>query len=345
MPKRIITIITALALTAAPFLLSSSTVSAVPQTTQGAAYKYLQQFMTDYNKTGFSKVASIGNLATYRQTLAGVKIVVDPNVTAVAVYDPNTNTIKFSKDPRKTNPKDASAMGETVWHELSHAIENKHGDIGTFDNEAYAERNVDYMSSVIRQALPVLELMEKKAKAGASETQIKALWDKFLQRMSAASSLPSTTQYPVDAATLQSWFGFNVNPGTIKAMYASGNSGLPKAANARLKKAFTAPTHPNINGVWTEPTGICAGAKTTIVQKADGTVTSITNNAAPCNAKWIGSNMRWTSPNVLELKYDFVNSPPGFIGGTLSITFAPDGHNATGAWNANGTSGTVPYTR
>ncbi len=189
------------------------------QTVVGAAYGHLRKFMGDFDKDGFAKVVDLGKTDIYRDTLAGLEIKIDPTLSAVAKYDPVTKTITFSKDPRTLKPSDSMAFGETAWHELTHAIEDQHGDMGVFDSEAYAERNVDYMTFITRDALPVLEIMERQAKAGASAAKLKAYWDRFLVEVADASKLPSTSAYPPDLALMHTWFGFSADPDGIRNLY------------------------------------------------------------------------------------------------------------------------------
>jgi hypothetical protein len=219
-------------------------VSAEP-TLQGAAYKVLKKYMNAYNDAGFADVVKIGDLKTYRDTLSSVQVTVDPTLKAVAAYDPSTNTIKFSKDPRRISANDAMGAGETVWHELSHAIEDAHGDIGVFDSEAYAERNVDYMTSITRTALPALEQMERRAENGVGPAKLAPYWAKFMERVAAAAKLPSTSKYPVDPTALQQWFGFAANPAAIQELYQSGKA-LPGKAGKALAEVFNpVPSGPN----------------------------------------------------------------------------------------------------
>jgi hypothetical protein len=222
--------------------------AAAPKTLQGAAYEQMKSFMQAFDKDGFAKVTDLGTARTYKATLAGLTLVVDSSIKGVAQYDPKTKTLTFSKDPRKVTAAGKAAMGETVWHEVTHAIEDEHGDIGFFDNEAYAERNVDYMTSVARGALPWLEQLEKQAKKGASVAKLKALWQKYLKAMDAAGKLPSTTQYPPDLDLMKTWFGFSATPAEIKAAYLSGKA-LPGKQGANLRKALALPTE-SWDGDW-----------------------------------------------------------------------------------------------
>jgi hypothetical protein len=234
--------------------LACATPAGAAQTVQAAAYQQMKQFMSQFDKDGFAKATDLGGLTTYRSTLAGLTIEIDPSSSAVAKYDPNTKTITFSKDPRKLKPSESAAFGETVWHEVTHAIEDAHGDIGLFDDADYAERNVDFMTHVARSALPILEMMERQAKAGASVAKLKLLWEKYLKAMAGAATLPSTLRYPPDLALIRSWFGFKADPAAVKLLYLSGKV-LPGKQGVNLRKALALPAQ-SWDGRWETNTAL-----------------------------------------------------------------------------------------
>jgi hypothetical protein len=217
---------------------TTTTTAKKPPTLTGAAYGLMKSFMTQYDTNGFARVTDLGALGVYRSTLAGLKIAVDPKLGAVAQYDPNTKTITFSRDPRTIKPGDL-AVGETVWHELTHAIEDRHGDFDAPDanSKLYAEHNIEYMTQVARSALPFLERMERLARAGAPVTKLRQAWNAYLKAMAAANRLPETRKYPPNIRLLRTWFGFDVSPTAVKKLYLSGKA-LPGAAGASLRKAL-----------------------------------------------------------------------------------------------------------
>jgi hypothetical protein len=280
---------------------------------QGAAYKVLKKYMTAYDDAGFAKVVTIGDLKTYRNTLSSVQVAVDPSLKAVAVYDPATNTIKFSKDPRKIAGSDQLGAGETVWHELTHAIEDAHGDIGVFDKEAYAERNVDYMTSITRTALPWLEQMEKRAEKGVAPAKLAPFWAKFMESVAAAAKLPSTSQYPVDPTALQQWFGFAVNPAAIQQLYQSGKA-LPGKAGKALSAVF--------NPVPSGPTRTLLAVESIQAVSNGPTAPTVLSLAAPA---YISS--------IMTYHYFNHGTPPGTIG-----LRSADG-KMYGPWRTTGSDG------
>jgi len=200
--------------------------TAKPKTLHGAAYDIMKGFMGKWDKDGFAKVTDLGAGTRYRVRLAQCKIVVNPNLrdkdgkTPNALYGPAPNVITFSKDPRRLKAGDRDAWGETVWHEVTHALEDSGGDDMTNSDRLYNERNTEYMASVAKEALPWLDQLEKKAKAGASVAQLRDYWQKYLEKMDyAAKKLAETAKYPPDLALMKRWFGFSVDPAAIQKMY------------------------------------------------------------------------------------------------------------------------------
>lgn len=199
---------------------------AAPKTLHGAAYEIMKGFMGTWDKDGFAKVTDLGAAKKYQVRLAQCKIVVNPNLrdsngnTPNAQYGPEPNVITFSKDPRKLSGGDKAAFGETVWHEVTHALEESNGDDQTNGDKLFQERNIEYMTSVAKEALPWLDQLEKKAKAGASVSELRGIWQKYLDKMDyAAKKLDETKKYPPDLALMKKWFGFSVDAAAIQKMY------------------------------------------------------------------------------------------------------------------------------
>jgi hypothetical protein len=244
---------------------------AAPKTLHGAAYSLMDGFMTRWDKDGFAKVVDLGGAKAYRVRLAQCRIRVDPGLrssdgsTPNAVYGPDPNVITFSRDPRTLPASARDAWGETVWHEVTHALEESHGDDMTNGDKLYQDRNTWYMRSVAVEALPFLDAMEKKAKAGAPVADIAKLWKSYLAKMEYASSrLPETAKYPPDLALMQKWFGFRADPEQVKKLYLSGKA-LPGRAGALLRQALTpALAAADWGGVW-DSTAPNAGALTLAV--------------------------------------------------------------------------------
>jgi len=231
----------AVALAVLPALLVCAPAAlAAPKTIHGTAYEHMKKFMGRYDKDGFSKVVDFGGAKTYRVKLASLKLKVNAAQEPLAKYDPKTRTITFKNDPRKVKGADAIPFGETVWHEVTHALEHQHGDFGIFDSKKYAERNVDYMTHLIRTASPFLDEMERQAKDGASVEKLRWYWDKYLAEVENAKKLDSTKEFPPDLALMRSWFGFREDAAVIKALYLSGKV-LPGKLGANLRKMLSTP--------------------------------------------------------------------------------------------------------
>jgi hypothetical protein len=293
----------------------SSGLAATP-TVKGAAYDCLKQFMGDYDKAGFSKVVKIGNKATYRTKLNELTVKVDTSLSAFAKYDPVTKTITFSIDPRKVPKDERLAFGETAWHELTHAIEDEHGDIGVFDSESYAERNVDYMTHVVRMALPALEQMEKKAGKGAKAAELEKQWRLFVKRVADASVLPSNVAYPPNFETMRTWFGFEVDPEVIKDFYLKSKT--KKWANIRKALKGEPITW---TGEWDTNWGLM----------------SLSQSGATVAGSYLHENgkISGTTAGRVFTGTWFETPPGGFHdpSGPCTLTLAEDGDSFAGTWS------------
>jgi len=219
---------------------SVATAASKPKTVKGAAYQLMKQFMQQYDKCGFAKVVDAGRPRYYQRALSDSRVVVDRSITGLAEFDPNANTIKLKRDPRLLKKAQRLAMGETVWHEVTHAIEHAYGDPDR--DVLWNERNIAYMTHVYTSAVPWLWQMEKKAKAGASVKVLRRYWDKFLQYIDKAERLEETKAYPPDLALLRGWFGFRTNPAEVKKLYLSGKVLRGKKGKNLRKMLRTAPT-------------------------------------------------------------------------------------------------------
>jgi hypothetical protein len=236
-------------------------------------------YTTKDNGLGLYSMTSLGSAQKYEQALNEVSIVVDPAMSAVAKYDPGTKTIFLSKDPSSLGESEKQSWGQSIWHELTHRIEDSHGDIGYFDDTDYAERNIEYMTYVADTALNYLRQMESKAEAGASGAELAAYWQKFLDSMEKAKKL--STNKP-DMQTLKDWFGFDVDVDTIRREYASGRYGqaLQQAVTPSTTQtgsgggaSSTYPGQP-FNGM--QITYSISGASVTDSKDSDGFTTSRT---------------------------------------------------------------------
>jgi len=189
---------------------------------KGAAYQLMKQFMQQYDRCGFAKVVDASRPRSYQKALSASRVVIDRNIKELAEFDPNTNTIKLKRDPRRLKKAQRQTMGETVWHEVTHAIEHSYGDPDR--DVLWNERNIVYMTHVYKSAVPWLRQMEIRAKAGASAKVLRRYWDKFIQYIEKAENLEETKAYPPDLALLRGWFGFRADPEEVKKLYLSGKA-------------------------------------------------------------------------------------------------------------------------
>jgi hypothetical protein len=220
---------------------------AAPKTLHGSAYGIMKSYMSQFDKDGFAPATDLGAAKLYRVRLAQCKIVIDPGLRDKegkrlnARYGPEPNVLTLSKDPRKLPAGAQMAWGGTVWHEVTHAIEDQRGDDQTNADRLFQERNIEYMASVANEALPWLEQLEKKAKAGASVAELAEIWKTYLEKMDyAATKLEETKKYPPDLDLMKNWFGFSVNAEDIKDAYLTD-------------KAFSGDAWKNLRAALAEP--------------------------------------------------------------------------------------------
>lgn len=206
------------------------------QTHQANAYKHMLKYMNQFEGSSFNNANKVGTLTTYRSELSEVKIVIKEDPNSKAKYDPKTDTITLPADPAKVLDEDSLDMGMLVWHELTHKIENTHGDVGLLDSELYAERNVEYMKHIIGVALPMLEQMERDTNADDEKTR--QYWSKFVTAFDSVNKLPEVQKYPPNFKMMKEWFGFSVDKDTILEYYRSGKAG-ERFKNALADKPAT----------------------------------------------------------------------------------------------------------
>lgn len=316
--------------------------AAAPKTLHGAAYEVMKKHMGMYSKAGFYKVVKLGGATTYKNRLAQLRIKVDPNLPPsaidgrppVALYDPNTNTLYFSKDPRKAKASEKAALGETVWHEVTHALEDKNGDDFDNDDPLYQDRNTYYMGEVARKALPRLEQLERNAKSGASVAKLKAIWRKYIEAMDDAGELPETTKYPPDIAKMRKWFGFRANPAEIKKLYLSGKV-LPGKKGANLRKALAAVKIPqDWAGLWQHGSGFLQ-LKLTLTVSGDSVTGAwdapyagysdfkgtISDDSETMTGTWKAVDMYGQVETIsydFRIHYDSAHAPHWYFNGTRS---------------------------
>ncbi|MFN8525878.1 MAG: hypothetical protein U0821_22490 [Chloroflexota bacterium] len=253
-----------------------------------AARDSVTRFLNQYESDCFSKRSRFGLLDLYARALREVTVVVVSSLTPVAQYEPNGQRLVLSKDPRTLSGGKRDAMDEPIWHELTHRIEDAHGDIGVFDSALYAERNVDYMTHVIRNGFFTLHRMEQLAKSGGSREELQKYWKKFASDIQQAERLSSTREYPPDLAELEKSTGFSASLSKIKDLYASGDSGDALRAAVRGDEGSTT-SDPSADsgavGLNTDKSRYKIGDSITVCLTVPGPsrviVTDITSDGAP----------------------------------------------------------------
>jgi hypothetical protein len=217
-------------------MLLGLTVGVNAQTTiKDEAEKLVTEYIEQYQNYHFGKVVSIGNKDTFLNAIDKVEFVHVPDLGDAGVYVPESRSdglnitwlsakIKLKEDILGGNT--SPIVGNTIWHEVIHAIEDDNGD---FDKEEssirdYYERNTEYMEAVVR-ALDNLRLVELGADKGETNEQLSIRYKEFLELFNNASQQPGPKAYPVELAALKGWMGFYVLPERIMEHYASGQAG------------------------------------------------------------------------------------------------------------------------
>lgn len=218
-----------------------------------AAFKLAKMYLNHFKIEGyaFSNAIKIGDEKTYKEASDFVKQIKVVDLTTKdydAKYSSWSKTIILSQDPIKANKlfdyDKKKDLAEDIWHELSHTVEHMNGEMEwdwnpfTSPPVEEEERNVDYMTAVITEALIWLQQAEKEAKQGASVKTLKGRWDHFVKKMNDIKSRDQFIKYPPNL----DWFGFDVDVEKIRIYYASGKAkeiGYDDVVVEKLKKMVT----------------------------------------------------------------------------------------------------------
>lgn len=295
------------------------------KTTEAKSYALLKQFMDQYSKAGFSKVVKLGDSIKYREALTSVKIVINPKLGSVGVYDPNSKTITLSIDPQKATNDQSLYLGQTIWHELTHRLEDMNKDKD--GDKLYNERNIEYMTNIVDAALPVLIQMEKKSNEGLTGSKLTAYWTKFLSRIESAKKLEETKKYPPDLKLMEKWFGFKVNINEIEKMYTDGKASLSSKSSLNIQKAFKA-TKITINwsGTWSSDWG-----NLVLTQKGNTVTGSYSHDSGKIQGTVSGNTLigTWSESPTYKGPND---------AGPFNWTISADGKSFKGTWSYSGKS-------
>lgn len=325
--KRIICTLLLLFTLGVSFVIPVHTQGKEVKTTQAKSYALLKQFMDQYAKAGFSKVVKLGDPVKYRAALVSVKIVIDPKLGSLGLYDPNTKTMTLSKDPGKVSKDQALYLGQTIWHELTHRLEDINKDKD--GDKLYNERNTEYMTNIVDAALPVLIQMEDKANKGATESKLIEYWSNFIKRMENAKKLEETIKYPPDLKLMEKWFGFKVNTSEIEKMYTEGKANLSSKSRLSIQKAFKAKATVAAitwSGTWSSDWG------NLVLTQKDNTVTgTYTHDSGKIQGTISGNKLIGTW-----------SESPTYAGpddaGPFTWTLSADGKSFSGTWSYDGSS-------
>ncbi|GEM_PF-1135178 len=102
---------------------------------------------------------------------------------------------------------------------------------------------------------------------------------------------------------------------------SSGNSPLTEVSSSGISL--------KVAGTWQEIGGVCSGNNWVITQNGRE-VTSITADGFSGSHRysWYGANINWSGTNVMRFSYIYTQKPPGWLNGTMTVTFQ-DGNNAS----------------
>lgn len=235
-------------ITSADNISSTSTQTPNNKTVHANAYVHIKNFMNQFEKNKFNQVIKLGNIETYRTELLDTNIIINTKYKEQAEYDPKSNTITLSADPSRISESDSLFIGQLIWHEVTHKIEDVNGDIGYFDSTEYAERNIEYMKNIIQVVIPKLEQLESYN--GNDNEQIKKLWNNFVKAYDEALNLPEVKAYPPNKEMLKKWFGFSVDKDELLEFYKSGKGG------EKIKNALTDAPASVWSGSWNTNFGV-----------------------------------------------------------------------------------------
>ena len=200
------------------------------QTLEESCQKLLKQRLSEYSGTSFGRAVNLGDVGIYESALKSVKIKVVPGLGPIARYDPNTQTIELSRDPRTlTKPEELRAVSDTIWHETTHRIEDQNGDFKPGTSVAYDERNVEYMTHLFDVVFAKLKQLEDRAKSGAKPDDLRKMWEGFLKSLEDAKKVPGV---PVDPRQLRSYFGVEIDVMELERMY------LDEGAHPAIREAL-----------------------------------------------------------------------------------------------------------
>ena len=215
-----------------------------------ATKKLLTTFASAWSDHGFSSAIQLFDQEAYfRQLDEHVTLIWDSKETAAdkvqAKFQPrwtwfseleegsmylDANPMALSK-----KEKDQVALGQTIWHELTHSVELSNDDFAAGGNtEEYGERNAWNMENHL-VPLAILVRMERLASSSAPDVRkMKTRWNVATKRFRELAKDREKPESRTTIGLLNGWFGFRVTEGQIRQRYLSlkPNDG-PKKFNQR----------------------------------------------------------------------------------------------------------------
>lgn len=173
------------------------------------AKKLIEEYIDQFKDYHFGKVVSIGDKNAYLNAINKVDVIYDPSLEANAEYTPEIRSdginvtwsgAKITIKENITNGTGSAIIAGTLWHEVTHAIEDNNADTdkeGKSGNRDYDERNIEYMESVVR-ALQNLRLLEKAVDKGETNEELTKRYNEFLKLFEKAKQEPGPKAYPVE---------------------------------------------------------------------------------------------------------------------------------------------------
>lgn len=224
------------------------------QTTEKQLKDYMKESLKDFKNTfnnlSFINEIGIVDLNKYNSAIDKVSVEIDPSIKGNGEYQ--NNKIKFKEDP--TLKKDPYTQ-YIVWEEVSHALEDINGDPIGDDSENYRERHIVYMETVLKEYLRTLEMIESDAKDNVAADNLAKKLKNADKKFKDIPKMLKLKDQNVSLSTLESWFGFKVDPQKIYEFYESGKGGpllqeaVQKYRGTYLQPGFTRFPNDPFNGM------------------------------------------------------------------------------------------------
>lgn len=198
---------------------------------KSALRDYLTRMVRRYPASNycFSRVASLGNLATYLSAFDKIPVVQMPGdpLGVPARYE---NGVIYLADSVSNLAKANQRLLEiTIWHEVTHIIEIDNGDrrsLRVFGDEnkwvMRGERHTEYMEMTEGIMFSLAELEDSVRNKKVDKARLRGLWRRAQQQV-ASGSVNTFESIPSDLAEFSSYTGFKFTFSDIESMYKAGS--------------------------------------------------------------------------------------------------------------------------